>query len=101
MWEVDSAFARQGWRGCRGSLIIAVERRVHELKCGGIKTLQMCVLATPLECDRRCMPFLIETKSLLTSPGKMIGAQYKIKVIAQAEIIRYTRDLWTFCSYLL
>ncbi len=31
--EVDSAFARQGWRGCSGSLIIEVERRVHELKC--------------------------------------------------------------------
>ncbi len=31
--EVDSAFARQGWRGCRGSLIIEEERRAHELKC--------------------------------------------------------------------
>ncbi len=50
----------------------------------GIKTLQLCVLATPLEFDRRRMPFLIETKSLLTSPGKMIE-----KVIAQTETIRH------------
>ncbi len=54
-----------------------LERRVHELKCGAL-TLQMCVLATPLEFDRRRMHFLIETQSFLTSPGKMIGDQYKI-----------------------
>ncbi len=31
--EVGSAFARQGWRGCSGSLIIEEGRRLHELKC--------------------------------------------------------------------
>ncbi len=41
--EVGGAFARQGWRGCSGSLIIEVERRVHEFKCWEIRTLQMCV----------------------------------------------------------
>ncbi len=40
--------------------------------------------------------FLIEAKSLLYSPGKMIGEQYRIKGIAQAETIRHKRDLWTF-----
>ncbi len=39
---------------------------------------------------------LIEAKSLLSSPGKMIGEQYKIIGIAQAETIRHRRDLWTF-----
>ncbi len=52
--------------------------------------------ATPLEVDSRRMHFLIETKSLLSSPGKMIGEQYKITGIAQAETIRHTKDLWTF-----
>ncbi len=43
------------------------------------------------------MHFLIETKCLLSSPGKIIGEQYKIKGgIAQAETIRHKRDLWTF-----
>ncbi len=42
------------------------------------------------------MHFLIEAKSLLSSPGKMIGEQYKIIRIAQAETIRNKRDLWTF-----
>ncbi len=42
------------------------------------------------------MHFLIEVKSLLSSPGKMIGEQYKIIGIAQAEIVRHKRDLWTF-----
>ncbi len=42
------------------------------------------------------MHFLIEAKSLLSSPGKMIGEQYKIIGIAQAETIRHKRDLWTF-----
>ncbi len=42
------------------------------------------------------MHFLIEAKSLLNSPGKMIGEQYKIIGIAQAETIRHKRDLWTF-----
>ncbi len=42
------------------------------------------------------MYFLIEAKSLLSSPGKMIGEQYKIIGIAQAETIRHKRDLWTF-----
>ncbi len=42
------------------------------------------------------MHFLIEAKSLLSSPGKMIGEQYKITGIAQAETIRHTRDLWKF-----
>ncbi len=32
-------------------------------------------------------------KSLLSSPGKMIGQQYKIKGIAQAETIRHKRDI--------
>ncbi len=40
--------------------------------------------------------FLIESKSLLSSPGKMIGEQYKIIGIAQVETIRHKRDLWTF-----
>ncbi len=52
--------------------------------------------ATPLEVDSRRMHFLIEAKSLLSSPGKMIGEQYRIIGIAQAETIRYRRDLWTF-----
>ncbi len=40
--------------------------------------------ATPLVVDSRCMQFLIEAKSLLRSPGKMIGEQYNINGIAQA-----------------
>ncbi len=40
--EVDSAFERQSWTGCSGSLIIEVERHVHKLKCWEIRTLQMC-----------------------------------------------------------
>ncbi len=42
------------------------------------------------------MHFLIEAKSLLSSPGKMIGEQYKIIGIAQAETIRHKRDLQAF-----
>ncbi len=42
MLEVDSAFARQGWRRCSGSMIIELERRVQDLKCWKIRTLQMC-----------------------------------------------------------
>ncbi len=42
------------------------------------------------------MHFLIEAKSLLSSPGKMIGEQYKIIGITQAETIRHKRGLWTF-----
>ncbi len=42
------------------------------------------------------MHFLIEAKSLLSSPGKMIGEQYKMIGIAQAEIIGHKRDLWAF-----
>ncbi len=42
------------------------------------------------------MHFLIEAKSLLSSPGKMIGEQYKIIGIAQTETICHKRDLWTF-----
>ncbi len=42
------------------------------------------------------MHFIIEVKSLLSSPGKMIGEQYKIIGIAQAEIIRHKRALWAF-----
>ncbi len=41
--SVGSAFARQEWRECSGSLIIEVERRVHELTCWEIRTLQMCM----------------------------------------------------------
>ncbi len=40
-----------------------------------IITLEICVYATPLEVDRRRMHFLIEAKSLLSSPGEMIGEQ--------------------------
>ncbi len=36
--EFDNAFARQGWRGRSGSLIIGEERRLHELKCWEIRT---------------------------------------------------------------
>ncbi len=43
MLEVDGAFARQGGRGCSGSLFIEVGRSVHELKCWEVRTLQMCV----------------------------------------------------------
>ncbi len=32
-----------GWRGCSGLLIIEVERRVYELKCWEIRTLQISV----------------------------------------------------------
>ncbi len=42
------------------------------------------------------MHFLIEAKSLLSSPGKMSAEQYRIIGIAQAETIRHKRDLWTF-----
>ncbi len=42
------------------------------------------------------MHFLIEAKSLLSSLGKIIGEQYKIMGIAQAETIRHKRDLWMF-----
>ncbi len=42
------------------------------------------------------MHFLIEAKSLLSSPGKMIGEQYRIIGIAEVETIRHKRDLWTF-----
>ncbi len=42
------------------------------------------------------MHFLIEAKSLLSSPGKMIGGQYRIIGIAEVETIRHKRDLWTF-----
>ncbi len=54
------------------------------------------MLATPLEVDSRRMHFLIEAKSFLSSPGKMIGEQYKMIGIAQAETIRHKKDLWTF-----
>ncbi len=37
----------------------------------------------------------METKSFLSRPGIMIGGQYKIKGIAQAETIRHKRDFWT------
>ncbi len=40
--------------------------------------------------------FLKGAKSLLSSPGKMIGEQYKIIGIAQAETIRHKRDLLSF-----
>ncbi len=39
------------------------------------------------------MHLFIEAKSLLSSPGKMIGEQFKIKGIAQAQTIRLKRDL--------
>ncbi len=42
------------------------------------------------------MHFLIEAKFSLSGPGKMIGEQYKIIGIAQAETNAYKRDLWTF-----
>ncbi len=69
-------------------MIIELERRVQDLKCS--------VKATPLEVDSIRMHFLIEAKSLLNSPWKMIGEQYKIIGIALAETIRHKRDLWTF-----
>ncbi len=40
--EVDNAFAGQGWRGCRGSLIIEEKMRMHKLKCWEIRNLQTC-----------------------------------------------------------
>ncbi len=42
------------------------------------------------------MHFLIEVKSLLSRPGKIIDEQYKIIGIAQAETIRHKTDLRTF-----
>ncbi len=42
------------------------------------------------------MYFSIEAKSLLSSPGKVIGEQYKIIGITQAETIHHKRDLCTF-----
>ncbi len=39
------------------------------------------------------MHFLIETQSLLSSTGKVIGEQYKIKGKAQAETICHKRDV--------
>ncbi len=72
-----------------------MERRVQELKCWEIMTLQICVYATPPAIDSKCMHFLIEAKSLFSSPGKIIGEQYSIIGIAQAETIRHKRDLWT------
>ncbi len=42
------------------------------------------------------MDYLIEVKSFLSSPGKMIGEQYEIVGIAQAETIRHKRELLTF-----
>ncbi len=72
-----------------------MERRAQELKCWAIRILQICVQATPLKVDNRRMHFLIEAKSLLSSPGKMIGEQYKIIGTTQAETIRHKRDLWT------
>ncbi len=65
-----------------------MERRAQQLKCWEIRILQICVQATPLEVDSRRMHFLIEAKSLLSSPGKMISEQYRIIGIAQAETIR-------------
>ncbi len=38
---VENALARQGWRECSGSLIIETRKRLHELKCWEIRTLQM------------------------------------------------------------
>ncbi len=40
--------------------------------------------------------FLIESMFLLSNPGKIIGEQYKIIGLAQAETIHHKRDLWTF-----
>ncbi len=77
-------------------MIIEVERRVQELKCWEIMTLQICVEATPLEIDSKRMHFLIEAKSLLSSPGKMSGEQNRIIGIAQTETIRHKRGLWAF-----
>ncbi len=94
--EVDNAFARQGWTGGNWSLIIEEKMRVHELKFWESRTSQMFEPATSLEVGSRHKPFLIEVKSLLNSVGKMIGEQYKINGIAQAETIRIKRDLRTF-----
>ncbi len=57
VFEVDSTFARKEWRECRWSLIIEVTRRVHELKCCGIKTLKQRVQATAPDVDSRRMHF--------------------------------------------
>ncbi len=56
----------------------------------------MCAKATPLEFYSRCLLFLIEAKSLLSGPVKMIREQYKIIGIAQAETIRHKMDFWAF-----
>ncbi len=51
MLVVDRAYARQGCRECGKSLIIQAEKRLHELKCWKIRTLQMCAQATATEVD--------------------------------------------------
>ncbi len=50
--------------------------------------------------NRHCC-ILIEALSLLSSPGKMIGEQYKMIGIAPAETIHHKRDLWTFIEWSL
>ncbi len=43
-------------------MIIKVEKRMHDLKCWEIRTLQMCARATQLEVGSKRIDFLIETK---------------------------------------
>ncbi len=49
-----------------------------------------------MEADSRRKHFLIEVKALLSSPGKMVGEQYKSKGVAQAETNRHKMDLYAF-----
>ncbi len=71
MLEFDNVLARHGWMGCSRSLIIEVERHVHELKCWEI-IIYVCVSCTI-------------GISKQTSPRKTIGEQYKIKGFADVN----------------
>ncbi len=93
MLKVFSAFARQGWRGCSGSLIIELERRVHELKCWEIRTYKCVYKLRHWVLKADVCIFFKDEKPLLSRPGKRIGEQYEIEGIAQAETIRHKRDL--------
>ncbi len=75
-------------------MIIEVERLVQELIFFSRLELYkyVCKLHRWKLIADVCI-FLNEAKSLLSSPGKMIGEHYKIIGIAQAEKIRHKRYL--------
>ncbi len=65
---VDSAFARQGWRGCSRPMIIVVERSVHELECWDIGLYKCECKLNHWKLIAKVYICLIETKSLFSSP---------------------------------